>query len=484
MTRARQRYQKITKFLAKNPGESFYLRELAQKLKQDPGNLSRDLKILVAQGKLAVRRRGSQTYYRLAIPVEKQPLLNLEEVRRLAKNYEKEIAKLTQDLIRIPSICDENDEEEIAEFLAKKVRALGFSPQIVAKEKHRPNLIVNFDPSKKDHFLLLGHMDTVGIGDIEDWRYYPFSGHISGGRIYGRGAADMKAGIACELYTLKILKELRLNLPLNVRLILVVNEEAGVTPTPVFDLGMVHLLEKGYVKGRTAIYGYGGTYNLGIGHRGVLRLKITTHGESVHGGSIKWEKGDRGVNAVTGMAEILLALEKFRLPKTHHPSFPKHGNVLMPGGVILHGGTAVSVVPNLCESTVEVRYLPGLDIKKVHRQIKALVEKAAQKRPGLEVNVEKFMEIPPISLSPEERIIKILKKVCQEIYHQPITARGTGPANESFMLIKKGIPTVVFGPTGGRAHSDDEFVYINSFARTIEVYIRAIHRFCYEEEVD
>jgi acetylornithine deacetylase/succinyl-diaminopimelate desuccinylase-like protein len=179
------------------------------------------------------------------------------------------------------------------------------------------------------------------------------------------------------------------------------------------------------------------------------------------------------------MAEILLSLENFELPKAKHPSFPRHNNVITPGTMILHGGSAVSTVPDFCESVVDIRYLPGINIKKIYHEIKGLTEKIAEKR-GVKPELERFVNISAVSLSPSEKIVEVLSSACETVYGRRVTTRGTGPANESFMLIKRGIPTVVFGPLGARAHSDDEFVYINSLVKTIKVYLLTLMNFPFE----
>ena len=465
----------ILNFFQARPGESFYLRELARRLSADPGNLSRLLKDLVKQKQLVAKKKGNQVYFSLSDQFRRTTIPE-EEVKRALKKLESELIKFCQNLIRIPSVSGEHPEEKIAKFIENYAQSLGLKVQMIAKDRYRPNLIIDTEPSKKENFLFLGHMDTVGIGAIDNWRYYPFSAHKTGGRIYGRGAADMKAGIACEIYLMKLVRDLGLELPFNIRTILVSNEEGGNTATPIFDIGMDFLIKEGLVEGQAAIYGYGGSYNIGIGHRGVLRIKIVTFGESVHTGSVKSQKRERGANAVTGMAEILLALEELKLPQFKHPHFPKHKNIITPGVMILHGGTAVSTVPDYCESVVEVRYLPRFPINKVYQRIKAVAEKIAHKR-GIKVNLEKFVEISAVCLAPDEKIVEVLKKACLETYGHPITTRGTGPANESFLLIKRGIPTVVFGPIGGRAHSDDEFIEIKSLTKTLRVYLNTLINF-------
>ncbi len=465
----------IINFFQTRPGESFYLRELARRLSMDPGNLSRYLKDLVGQKQIIKKRKGNQVYFSLSDEYRRSTVPE-KDVKKALKGLESDLIKFCQNLIRIPSVCNENPEEKIAKFIASHARSLGLKVQLEAKDRYRPNVIIETEPSKKENFLFLGHMDTVGIGYIDNWRYYPFSAHKSGGRIYGRGAVDMKASIACEIYLMKLVRDLGLELPFNIRTILVSNEEGGSTARPIFDIGMDYLIKEGLVEGKAAIYGYGGTFNIGIGHRGVLRVKISTFGEAAHTGSIKVQTKERGINAVTAMSEILLSLEKLKLPQFAHPHFPKHKNVITPGTMIKHGGTAVTTVPDYCESVVEIRYLPRFPINKIYHQIKETAERIAKKR-GIKVQLEKFVEISAVCLSPEEEIIQALKQACLEVYHQPITMRGTGPANESFLLIKRGIPTVVFGPIGGRAHSDDEFVEIKSLTKTLEVYLKTLISF-------
>lgn len=406
-------------------------------------------------------------------------LLDNSNVKKYLKKIERDLVKLCQSLIRIPSVSGENPEETIAQYIFDKAKEFKLSPKIIAKDRKRPNLVIDLDNKssrKKPRFLFVGHMDTIGARDIEDWRYHPFSAHIANGRIYGRGAIDMKAGIACELYTLKLIQDLKIDLPVAPRIFLVSNEEGGASALSVFREGMEYLVDEGYVDGIGAIYGYGGSYKIGIGHRGVLRVKIVVRGENVHTGSIKWQEREKGANAVTSMAEILLALEKMQLPKTKHPSFRKHGNVITPGTMILHGGSAVSTVPDFCESVVEVRYLPGLKIYKVFLKIKEIAEKLAKKC-GVKVELEKFVDIPVVFLSPSEGVVRLVKSCCEDVYKEKIEVRGTGPANESYMLIKQGVPTVVFGPLGEGAHADNEYVRIDSLVKTIKVYLLVLLKY-------
>lgn len=480
MTDISTTYKQVVDFFKKHRRQRFYLREISKEVGIDPGNLSRTLGSLVDKNILVRVKVGNKVYFSLkhgALNEGKEfDILESDEVKEYLRGIKDELIKLTQNLVRIPSVSGVDPEEKIADFISKKAQEYGLFPQVIAIDRRRPNLVVDLSrqvDKTKPYFLLVGHMDTIGVGEIDNWRYYPFSAHQSGGRIYGRGVIDMKAGIACELLTMKLIHDLKIDLPVTPRILLVSNEEGGSTASPIFDVGMEHLIKEGFVDGIGAIYGYGGSYNIGIGHRGVLRIKISTHGEAVHTGSVKWQRKEKGANAVTAMAEILLALENIDLPKIKHPCFPNHGNVITPGTMILHGGTAVSTVPDFCETVVDIRYVPGLPIKDVYSDIKEVVEKISRKR-GIRVELARFVNISAVALSTSEDIVGVLSKACETVYKKEPGARGTGPANESFMLIKRGIPTVVFGPLGGGAHADNEFVNVKSLVKTIEVYLLSL----------
>ena len=138
--------------------------------------------------------------------------------------------------------------------------------------------------------------------------------------------------------------------------------------------------------------------------------------------------------------------------------------------MILHGGAVVSMVPDKCESVVEVRYLPGFNVKRIEKKLREIAEKMASGR-GLRVEISKFVDISAVCLSSDEKLVKQVKSFVEQVYKKSVSVRGYGPANESFMLIKRGIPTLVFGPMAGDAHSKSEYVNISSLSKTILEYL-------------
>jgi DNA-binding transcriptional ArsR family regulator len=270
MTRERVAKNSILTYFNERPNQKFYLRELSRKLKLDAGNLSRALNSLVEKNLLLKAKEGNLTFFSInptKLDSDKTSgLLESKELKNYLSKIEPDLIKFCQSLIRVPSVSGENPEEKIAQFIFSRSKELGLVPKIISKEHRRPNVVIDLyhkTDSTKPNFFLVGHMDTIGVGEIDNWRYYPFSAHPSGGRIYGRGAIDMKAGIACQIFTLKMIKDLNINLPANPRVVLVSNEEGGSASTPIFDLGMEYLIEEGLIDGIAAIYCYGGSYNVG-----------------------------------------------------------------------------------------------------------------------------------------------------------------------------------------------------------------------------
>jgi acetylornithine deacetylase/succinyl-diaminopimelate desuccinylase-like protein len=209
-----------------------------------------------------------------------------------------------QRLLRIPSVNGVHDEVDVAQEIAARAQHLGLDVQRIDQHPQRPVLSISTSPRGATGLLLVGHMDTVAPGDPTSWTYPPFSGTLAGGRIYGRGAIDNKSGIAAALYALAVLAAHTDALPAGrAQLVCVPDEESGATG----ELGIKMLAQTGLLQGRGAIYTYAGSDIL-LGHRGVLRYRLTCRGEAIHTGSHRWQHQQAGANAVTGLARLLLDL--------------------------------------------------------------------------------------------------------------------------------------------------------------------------------
>jgi acetylornithine deacetylase/succinyl-diaminopimelate desuccinylase-like protein len=134
---------------------------------------------------------------------------DLSALLSAAEGYQPDLVAFLRDLVRIPTVNGRDVEAPLAFRIEQEARKLGLKSRKVALQPERPNILVSYGEGS-DSFALIAHMDTVADGNLEGWTSPPFSAEIKEGRVVGRGAADNKAGIACGLYTLALLRELNL----------------------------------------------------------------------------------------------------------------------------------------------------------------------------------------------------------------------------------------------------------------------------------
>lgn len=394
------------------------------------------------------------------------------------QSREPEMIAFLQDLIRLRSVNGRDTETAVAQRILTEAKQLNLPAQLVAADPERPNVIVKWGTGKAG-FALIGHMDTVAEGDHDNWSYPPFGAVMEnrlpqrrrGGRLYGRGAADNKAGLACGLYTLAVLRDLALLDParFHVTLAGVVDEESGASS----PLGVRYLLDEGFLAAQGAIYTYTSDI-VCIGHRGLLRLQLQARGQAAHTGSPAWHRGTAGVNAVTGLAAILLALEQLDLPVPSHPAFLHLGCKVTPGTLFM-GGEFESVVPAAATAMVDIRLMPGQAVEDVLTAVNQIIDRETAHRPGLSVIVTIKNQLPGVAIPIDHPLAQIAQQHAQAITKRDWPIAGAGPANEGYMLIQAGIPTLCgFGPSGGSAHAPDEWVEIASLSTTIAMYVSII----------
>ena len=394
-----------------------------------------------------------------------------QQVLAKAQEYAPQVETFLADIVRIPSVNKRDPEVHVAERILREAQSLGFDAELAAKDPQRPNVLARYGQGDKG-FALIGHIDTVAEGDHASWSFPPFEAHIDNGRMLGRGTADNKGGIAIGLYTLKLLRELDLIDPQQYAVTLagVADEEAGACST----LGVRYLLDSGKLRARGAIYTYTSDM-VCIGHRGLLRLEIRTKGESIHAGIDAWHQKTSGLNAVTALADILLRLEKLKVPTDPVPGFENLGFTITPG-TIFNGGVYESIVPEAASAIIDIRLLPGQDGESVEERVAEIVRAVEQERPGLKTGITKKVDIPGAAI-PLDHPLATIAQDYTAIYHgQPWPIAGAGPGNEGYMLIGAGIPTLCgFGATGGNPHAPDEWILLSSLPTTMAIYAGIIH---------
>jgi succinyl-diaminopimelate desuccinylase len=414
-------------------------------------------------------------------------------------NCEERSNKLIQfvrDLIQIPSVNGIHGETAVSQRIVQEANALGVDAKLVGIDDNRMNVVatvhVGNDINCNDNlFLFIGHVDTVSLGSLSEWKYPPLDATIDGNNIVGRGACDNKAGIACSLYTMAKLKENWKHPTISGNIVLagVVDEESGANS----DIGCRYLLKNNIISGcKGAIYNEPNR-NITLGHRGLIRIEINVKGMSWHSGSSQWCSGRKGANAVMALVEVLYKIENYEWPLHLHESFPNLRLTITPG-TVFNGGTFESSVPDTARAMIDIRTMPDTDPDFVINTITSIAEQVISDR-----NKKHYLGDPtrssqeeheypsrlsfsmtvknklPASVIPggvnhplPQACIAAVKSIVNE---DNCHVGACGPANEGYMLMNEGIPTICgFGPIGGNAHAVNEWIDIDSLDTTVDIY--------------
>jgi len=385
----------------------------------------------------------------------------IDGLRSKIREHTLDLTLFIQELIKTPSVNGKNNEIDVANLIKRKAVELNLPVKFIASDKLRPNVFIGNNFSSNKDLLLIAHLDTVDAGDLNKWQHNPFGGEIEGGRLYGRGAIDCKTGIALSVYTLKILNDLGYK---NIsKFVGVVDEESGADS----KLGTKYLLGKG-LNARAAIYTYPGVDTVTIGHRGLVRLWVEVNGESAHTGSLGWQKGERGASAIEALVKFINSLSGIEFTEVNKffPEYTFKHTVTM-----VEGGSGESIVPDRARVLIDVRLLPNHNNGEY-------IDRIAELSKGFETNKIKFHikvknNVSGVVISPKEPIVKILDRLDREIMGKFPEIRGCGPANEGYMLINAGIPTICgFGAEGDGVHSADEYLKVETLPKILEIYVR------------
>jgi len=363
---------------------------------------------------------------------------------------------LLRSMIRAASVNPPGGERECAEVIYNKLAGLGLEVDYVEKESGRTNVVARLRGTRGKPVLLYnGHMDVVPPGN--GWNRDPFGGEIIGGKLYGRGAADMKSGIASMVAAVEAIVKSGSKLGGDLVLTAVADEETGSLR------GTRHLIEEG-LKADMAVVSEPTDLRVEIANKGILWAEITTRGRGSHA-----SRPHLGVNAIDKMHAIIEAIHNIRL-EGWNELFDVPPPVL--SVTTIQGGTKINVIPDLCKIEVDRRLLPGESPEAALSQIKAAIEGVKMRDPQIETEVKVLDEWPPMQVSPEEPIVKSLVGVVEKLTGERPKLFGKAAGTDASWLVRDaGIPTVLFGPGDPRlSHTPDENVSLDKVAEAAKVF--------------
>lgn len=377
------------------------------------------------------------------------------------KNQEIDVISLLQSLIRADSINPPGKELAVAQALFEWFQMYEVQAIIYPFGEERANLIAHIPAarpqrSKLPAIAFCGHLDTVPLGDSK-WTYNPFGAEISAGRIYGRGAADMKGGLAAMAAALVSLSRRNRPLKRDIYLFCTAGEE-------IDSIGARTLVRSGFFENVGALLiGEPTGLDIAISHKGALWVNVKVPGRSAHGSTPQF-----GSNAIlnAGMLINKLVLHQFKIGK--HPLL---GNPTINPGLI-HGGISANVVPDSCEVTFDIRTLPGLTHESVLEDIKTLLNEIVNPAEFGDIEIKVLLDRLPISTDMNSSFVHTASEVYKSLFQQPSIPKGMSYYTDASVIVPvTDIPTILFGPGGvDQAHKVNEYVKIENVLRAIKFY--------------
>lgn len=371
------------------------------------------------------------------------------------------LVQLTTDLVRFPSVTPPGSEEPIARFLAERFRAHGLGVELQEVTPGRFNAVGRLGQARgRPHLVLNGHLDVVPAGD--GWSVPPFEPTVRDGRIYGRGSADMKGGLAALISAIEAVQASGAPLAGTITIAAVADEEGMQAGTQRFVEGCGPA-DFGIVAEPTNL-------RPAIAQKGDAYLEVTTHGVAAHA-SIP----QAGHNAIADMAAIVTELEELGASYQRRVPHPLLGFPTLSVGTIT-GGTITPIVPDRCSITIDRRLLPGEDITAVQADVADLIARTQVRRPRLDAAVQILKVFPPSEIAADESIVRVVQEATRTVRDTspaPFGLAGTTDAN--LMIDPGGIPTVIFGP-GDLAvcHKPDEYLSIDELVAACKIYVVTI----------
>jgi acetylornithine deacetylase len=368
--------------------------------------------------------------------------------------------QLLRDLVALPSVNPmgralqgpELYEHRVSAYLEDFFRGLGVPCERQTVSPQRDNVVARLDsPGARRTLLLEAHQDTV---PAENMTIDPFGGKVEDGRLYGRGACDIKGGLAAMLAAFARLAREKPRGAANVTLACTVDEEHTF-------LGVQELVKRG-VRADMAVVAEPTQLHIVHAHKGLARWYLTTPGRSCHS-----SRPDQGTNAIYRMADVLAALRQLAEQLQAAPPDPLLGPPTLSVGRI-EGGSSVNTVPDRCRIEIDRRLICGEDPRSARDQLLAHLRAAV----AFPFELTDMLSTPALGPERSAELVERLGRAIDSVtgsHRVHAVPYGT----DASTIALAGIPAVVFGPGDiAQAHTCDEWVALDEVEQASEILYR------------
>jgi acetylornithine deacetylase len=351
-------------------------------------------------------------------------------------------------------------EKEIAGFIAESLRACGLTAEILEPAPGRTSVLGRLAGSGGGRSLMLNaHCDTVDVRGMAE----PFSGAIREGKLYGRGSYDMKGSLAACMAAVKALKDSGARLRGDVLVAAVADEEYG-------SLGTTDMLSHVRVDG--AIVTEPTALEVCLAHKGYLWIEVEITGRAAHG-----SRFELGIDANMKMGQFLARLSGLERALRARAPHPLVGPPSLHAAMI-RGGSGLSTYAACSRVQIERRTVPGETPELATAEIQAIVDALAAEDPEFRAVVRPFFVRAPFEVAESAGIVKAVDRASAAVRGKAAAHIGDTPWMDAALLQAAGVETVVFGAGGAGAHSDVEWVDVESVLQLAEILAVAAADYC------
>lgn len=371
------------------------------------------------------------------------------------------LIQLVQTDSRNPSmVADALGEESIGSILADLMTVMGLKVTTIDLAPGRVNVVGTLPGTGKGRSLILnGHMDTVGVDEMED----PFSGFIEDGRLYGRGSQDMKGSLAAMLGSIKALVDGGISLAGDLILTAVADEENQ-------SLGTIELVKS--LKADAAIVTEPTDLQVVSAHRGWIWYEVEVEGKAAHGSRFQ-----DGKDAILLMGRFLVELEKLSAEliqrEGHHLTGPPSIHTSL-----IEGGSDMCTYPPRCTVSIERRTVSGESEQQVTQEIQKIINKLTEEDPDYGARLKIIAERSALDTDPDSGIMRALKEAYHNQQGKPAQITGAAYWTDAALLAEAGMESVLIGPVGAGLHSTVEWVDLESVYDLAEILAETAVIYC------
>jgi acetylornithine deacetylase len=374
-----------------------------------------------------------------------------------------DVAELAAQLVAIESINPDiveggSGELGVARFVAEWCERAGLETTLTELALGRANVVAVARGFGGGRALMLNaHMDTVGVAGVAD----PFIPRLEDGRLYGRGAYDMKGSLAaCMLATAEATRR---GLRGDVILTAVADEEFASIGTEAVAASLA--ADAAIVTEPTEL-------QVAVAHRGFVHLEVEVQGRAAHG-----SRPHLGIDAIAKMGRVLAAIEELDRRLRANPTHPHVGSGSVHASLI-EGGQEFSSYPARCVLQAERRTIPGEDAELAEQEFREIVARAGDGDPDFSAKVRAPISREPFEVSEDAEIVAAVRRHAMSVLGSTPETVGVSFWADSALLAAALIPTVLFGPIGEGAHAEVEWVDVASLESCVEIYERVAADLC------